>query len=162
MAMETLWTVLRYACGSIVPSQTRMSKAAAFSETDCPLLHIVGPVVFHSTIEMRHLDERSFIGLPRPQNVIHHRKQHDRPRHQHAKIHMRGRDRRRHGPKAEEEDDDSENDRPNVDDDAKDPRKTERPPDELIGLAGIICSVFCHSDSTCASSPEEQCLYDYV
>ena len=75
---------------------------------------------------------------------------------------MRSRDRRRHGPEAEKEDDDPETHGPSVDDDAKETRKVERSPDQLVRLACIVRDVGRLSDGTCASAPQEKTFRDDV
>ena len=70
--------------------------------------------------------------------------------------------RRRDGPKAKEEDNNTETHCPGVDDDTENAWKMKRSPDKLISLARIICYV-CHlSDSTGASAPEEKAFSDNV
>ena len=75
---------------------------------------------------------------------------------------MRSRDRRRHRPKAEKEDNNSENHCPSIDDNIEDTRKTEWSPDKLISLACVVGDVCRLSDSTGASTPEEKALRDDV
>lgn len=75
---------------------------------------------------------------------------------------MRSRNRRRHGPKTKEEDNNGEPDRKSIHQDAKDTRKTERSPNELIGLAGIIREVGHFANSTCAPAPEEKAFGDDI
>lgn len=75
---------------------------------------------------------------------------------------MRSRDRRRDGPKAEKEDDNPENHCRSVDNDTKNARKTERPPDKLVSLASIIRDVCRFTNSIGTSAPEEKALYDDV
>ena len=75
---------------------------------------------------------------------------------------MRSRDRRRRRPKAEKEDNNSENHCPSIDDNTEDTRKTEWSPDKLISLACVVGDVCRLSDSTGASTPEEKALRDDV
>jgi len=86
-----------------------------------------------------HLHNRPLILLPCPQDIIQHRKKHDRPRHQDAKIHIHRLHRRRHGPEAEEEDDAAEGERVQVDRDAEDAGQVKGAPDELARFAsGVV------------------------
>ena len=75
---------------------------------------------------------------------------------------MVSRDRRRHGPKTEKEDDNPKPNRKSIDQDAKDTRKMERSPNELISLAGIVRYVGRFADSTCTPAPEEKALCNYI
>lgn len=112
--------------------------------------------------ERCHLHNRPLVRLPRPHNIIEHRKQHSRSRHQNTKIHLRSRDRRRHGEKAKEKYDDPETHRTYVDDNAKEIWKMKRSPDKLVSFACIIRDVGHFADSAGTSAPEEKALGDDV
>ena len=75
---------------------------------------------------------------------------------------MRSRDRRRHRPEAEKEDDDAENHRPGVNDDTENARKMKGAPHKLIRLACIIRDVCRLFNSTSASAPEKKALCDDI
>ena len=111
---------------------------------------------------MRHLHNRPLIHLPRPHDVIEHRKQDHRPSHQHAEIHRLGLHRRGHGPEAEEENDDPKRDREHIDQDAEDAREVKRPPHQLVGLAAVIRDVGRFPDRARAPAPKEEALGDEV
>ena len=111
---------------------------------------------------MRHLHNRPLIHLPRPHDIIQHRKQNDGPRHQHAEIHSLGLHRRGHGPEAEKENDDPKCDRERIDQDAKDARKMKRPPHELVSRAAIVRDVRRVPDCARAPAPKEEALGDEV
>lgn len=112
--------------------------------------------------ERSHLHDGPLIRLPCPQNIIHHRKQNHRPRHQNTEVHMRGRNRRRNRPKAKKENDDPKPHRPSIDHDTKNARKMERSPDELVSFACIIRDICRFANSACAPTPEEKALCDDV
>ena len=81
------------------------------------------------TIRQRILHNRPVKLLPRPQNIIHHRKQHHREGHQHAIIHRTWRDRRIGREETEYEDDNPEYDCEEIHSYAPDSGEMERPPD---------------------------------
>ena len=75
---------------------------------------------------------------------------------------MRGRNRRRHRPKAKKEDDNPKKHRESIDQDAEDTWKMKRTPDKLISPVRIVRDVGRFANGTCAPAPEEEALCDDV
>ena len=100
----------------------------------------------------------SRIHFSRVKVVIRHRKDHHRPRHQAAKVHMRRvriDDLRK---EAEDEDDDAVADAEAVEEDAPDARDVEGAPDELVGVPGRVGHLVGVPDRAADAVPEEEGL----
>ena len=102
------------------------------------------------------LHHRSRINFPRIQIVIDNSPQHDRPRHQTAKIHMRRIRIHRLREKAKDEDNDPIPHRKSIQQDPPNPRDVEGSPDEFVGVPGGAGHLVGMPNGAADTVPEEE------
>ena len=110
----------------------------------------------------RNLNHRPIIHLPRINNIIPHRKKHNRPRHQTAKIHLRRirlhnlREKTKH-----KHNNPIPHPKP-IQQDPPDPRYVEGAPDQFVGVPGGVCHLGWGADCAPDAVPEEEGFGEHV